>query len=75
MKQRNIEEVGALLRDIHNEFGERVEVTVIDPRAWILSFIDMIRYNVKVTKPVWIIDGKKFYEGIPTKEELYAALS
>ena len=75
MQRRNVEAVGELLRYIRKEFGSSVEVTIIDPRAWILSFIDLFRYNVKATKPVWVINGKKFFEGIPSKEDLHAALS
>ena len=70
-----MEEVGELLRYVRKEFGNSVDVSVVDTGSYILSLIDVLRYNVKKEKPVWVINGKKFYEGIPTKEELHAALS
>lgn len=67
--------VAELLRGVRTSFGDKVDVVMVDPRAWILSLFDLIRYNVKATKPVWILDGKKIFEGIPSKEELYSVLS
>ena len=60
----------ALLGDTADE----IDVSLVDPRAYLLSFLDLIRYQVRAKHPAWILNGKKIFEGIPTKEQLMSIL-
>ncbi|HPI99099.1 MAG TPA: hypothetical protein PLV56_10165 [Synergistales bacterium] len=66
---RNLAQIGEILNHIREKYGDRVEVSIIDPRS-IISIIDNIRYNIKSSKPTWVLDGKKIFEEIPSWEEL-----
>ena len=63
------EEIGALLSGIRETFGDRVHISVMDPRS-IFSFFDLFRYRVRGTDPVWILNGRKVFEGVPSREEI-----
>jgi len=67
------EEIGGLLSGIRETFGDKVRISVMDPRS-IFSFFDLFRYRVRGTDPVWILNGKKAFEGVPSREELQQSI-
>ena len=67
------EEIGRLLSGIRETFGNSVAISVMDPRS-IFSFFDLFRYRVRGTDPVWILNGKKTFEGVPSREELQQSI-
>ncbi|TDY61750.1 hypothetical protein C8D99_105163 [Aminivibrio pyruvatiphilus] len=68
-RKDSAEEIGALLSGIRETFGDRVHISVMDPRS-IFSFFDLFRYRVRGTDPVWILNGRKVFEGVPSRDEL-----
>lgn len=68
-QSRNLDAIGALLTRIREKYGERVDISIIDPRN-MLSIFDNIRYNVKSTEPTWILDNRKIFVGIPSWHDL-----
>ncbi len=68
-RKDSAEEIGALLSGIRETFGDRVHISVMDPRS-IFSFFDLFRYRVRGTDPVWILNGRKAFEGVPSRDEL-----
>lgn len=68
-RKDSAEEIGALLSGIRETFGDRVHISVMDPRS-IFSFFDLFRYRVRGTDPVWILNGRKAFEGVPARDEL-----
>ncbi|NLL36865.1 MAG: hypothetical protein GX256_05010 [Fretibacterium sp.] len=45
----------------------------MDPRN-ILNLLDNIRYNIRPSRPAWILARKKFCEGIPDLAVLQDAI-
>ncbi|MDR1874069.1 MAG: hypothetical protein LBQ90_03520 [Synergistaceae bacterium] len=72
-QQENIQGVGKLLCAIRERYGEKVDVSVVDPRN-ILAFWDNIRFRVRPSTPVWVLDRKKVFEGVPELENLQGVL-
>ena len=68
-RKDSAEEIGALLSGIRETFGDRVHISIMDPRS-IFSFFDLFRYRVRGTDPVWILNGRKVFEGVPSREEI-----
>ena len=68
-RKDSAEEIGALLSGIRETFGDRVHISIMDPRS-IFSFFDLFRYRVRGTDPVWILNGRKVFEGVPSRDEL-----
>ena len=68
-RKDSAEEIGAFLSGIRETFGDRVHISVMDPRS-IFSFFDLFRYRVRGTDPVWILNGRKVFEGVPSREEI-----
>jgi hypothetical protein len=56
--------VGSLLVRLREKFGDSLRVDLIDPRN-IAFLFDIFRYHVKSTEPVWILDGKVIFRGVP----------
>lgn len=61
--------VGDLLGKIREKYGDRVEVNIYDPRCY-LWFFDMVRFNIRATEVVWVLDGKLLTRGLPAWSEL-----
>ena len=72
-RQDTMADISALLSGIRETFGDRVDISVMDPRS-IFSFFDLFRYRVRGTDPVWILNGKKTFEGVPSREELQQSI-
>lgn len=68
-RQDTMADISALLSGIRETFGDRVDISVMDPRS-IFSFFDLFRYRVRGTDPVWILNGRKAFEGVPSQDEL-----
>jgi hypothetical protein len=69
----HIEAVGALLRALRERYGNKVEVSIVDPRN-LLAFWDNIRFQIRPAMPAWILGRKKIFEGIPNLAELQRLL-
>ena len=65
--------VGQLILKIREQYGETMEVNIHDPRCY-LWFFDLVRFNIRATEVVWILDGKLLARGIPLWEELRESL-
>jgi hypothetical protein len=65
--------VGELLRNLRERYGSRLDVSIVDPRN-ILSLWDNIRYSVRASRPVWILDRKKIGEGVLNLADLQNAI-
>ncbi|MDR1978084.1 MAG: hypothetical protein LBQ42_05055 [Synergistaceae bacterium] len=72
-QQAHIQSVGKILRSLRERYGERVDVSVVDPRNMI-AFWDNIRYGIRPSTPAWILGRKKIFEGVPDLEKLQSAL-
>ncbi|HOV28565.1 MAG TPA: hypothetical protein PLY83_00585 [Synergistales bacterium] len=68
------ESVGRLLVKVRDTFGDRIEIDILDPRCSFWIF-DLVRFRVKSTEPVWILDGKLLFRGIPGWTELEGVLA
>lgn len=53
-----------MLLQIYEKYKGRVEVYCIDPRS-IFWFFDLVRFRVKATDIVWILNGKLLFRGVP----------
>ena len=62
-----------MLRNLRERYGSRLDVSIVDPRN-ILSLWDNIRYSVRASKPVWILDRKKIGEGVLNLTDLQNAI-
>jgi hypothetical protein len=64
-----------LLRVVQDRYGDKVKVTIKDPRN-ILAVWDNIRYRVQVKPPLpaWILDSKKICDGVPELADLERAI-
>ncbi|MDR1620808.1 MAG: hypothetical protein LBS00_00365 [Synergistaceae bacterium] len=60
----NLHGVEERLSALNERYGDRLTVSVVNPRS-IAAFIDNIRYGVRPGVPVWVLDRKKIYEGLP----------
>ena len=58
-----------LLKSLKERYGDKLEVTVVDPRNP-LALWDIIRYRAWMPNFAWIVNRKKTFEGIPGLEEL-----
>lgn len=61
--------VGRILVSIRERYGARLRVDLLDPRN-ILSFWDILRFRVKSTEPVWILDGRLIFRGVPEWKDI-----
>jgi hypothetical protein len=68
-QQDHIQRVGGILRVLRDRYGERLDISIVDPRN-ILAFWDNIRFRVCPSTPAWILENKKFFEGIPELDTL-----
>ena len=58
-----------LLRSLKERYGERVYISVVDPRnPFVLWYA--IRYGAWASFTTWVLNSKKIFEGIPELEEL-----
>ena len=70
----NLDQIGSILADLRKKYGDALEISIIDPRS-IISILDNIRYNVKSSRPTWVLDGRKIFEGIPSWEDLEKSIN
>lgn len=68
-QQRHTESIGRLLRALRERYGERLDVSVVDPRN-MLALWDNIRFRIRPSRPAWILENRKCFEGIPDLDEL-----
>ena len=61
--------MSGLLRSLKEHYGTRLELYIVDPRN-VAALWDNIRFNVRPSRPAWILGRRKIFEGIPRIEEL-----
>ena len=68
------ESAASLLVRLRDAFGDRIDVDILDPRCtfWI---VDLVRFRVKSTEAVWVLDGTLLFRGIPDWESLRDAVA
>lgn len=67
------ERVGSHLRKIKREYGDKIEVELIDPRS-VLYFFEIFKYKIRAKEIAWVLDNKVIFRDIPSWDELKAAL-
>ena len=67
------EKVGSHLRKIKREYEDKIEVELIDPRS-VLYFFEIFKYKIRAKEIAWVLDNKVIFRGIPSWDELKAAL-
>jgi hypothetical protein len=65
--------VGELLRALIDRYGDELNISIIDSRS-ILSLWENIRYGARASRPTWILDRKKFCDGLPDLMALQRAI-
>jgi hypothetical protein len=65
--------VGELLRALIDRYGNKLDISIIDSRS-ILSFWEYIRYGARASRPTWLLDRKKFCDGLPDLAALQSAI-
>ena len=69
--KEKMQAIGELLRAIRERYGDKVKITIKDPR-FVTSVWDNLRYKVQVRPPLpaWVVDRKKICDGIPKLADL-----
>jgi hypothetical protein len=68
------ESVAGLLLKLRDCYGDRIDVDILDPRCSFWMF-DLVRFRVRSTEVVWVLDGKLLFRGIPDWRELEGILA
>ncbi|MDR3230155.1 MAG: hypothetical protein LBT65_01830 [Synergistaceae bacterium] len=58
---------------MRSRYGERLDINVVDPRN-AFSLWDNIRFRVRASRPTWVLNRKKFCDGIPSLTDLENAI-
>jgi hypothetical protein len=67
------QEVGELLKELRSRYGERLDVSVVN--SWgFFALWDVLRLKITPSKPAWVLEGKKIFEGVPEADDLMAAV-
>jgi hypothetical protein len=72
-RQKNRLAVGGVLRALIDRYGDKLDISIIDSRN-ILYLWDIIRYGARASNPVWLLDRKKFCDGLPDLAALQNAI-
>jgi hypothetical protein len=62
-------QVGKILLNLREKYGSDLRIDLIDPRS-LTAFLDILRYRIKSTEPVWLLNGKLIFRGIPEWDKL-----
>jgi hypothetical protein len=65
--------VGGILRALIDRYGNKLDISIINFRS-ILSLWENIRYGARASRPTWVLDGKKFCDGLPDLASLQSAI-
>jgi hypothetical protein len=66
-------EVEKLLNALRARYGGRLEVSV--ENSWgFFALWDVLRLGITPSKPTWVINGHKIFEGVPEEREIFAAV-
>ena len=61
--------VGGLLGKIRGKYDGLFDLNICDPKCSIW-FFDLVRFNIRSTEVVWVLDGKLLARGVPSWQEL-----
>ncbi|MDR3221424.1 MAG: hypothetical protein LBU46_05365 [Candidatus Accumulibacter sp.] len=65
--------VNELLKELRSRYGERLDVSVVN--SWgFFELWDVLRLKISPSKPTWVLEGKKVFEGVPKADEIMAAV-
>jgi hypothetical protein len=73
-EQQNARVVDELVQVLKDRWGDRLAVSVVEPGG-VRALWDIIRYRVPPSVPVWVLNGKKIFEGVPDLAALQDAIS
>ena len=66
--------VEKLIDAVKLRYGERVDVSVVN--SWgFFSLWDVVRLGIKPSVPTWVMGSKKIHEGVPSEDDLFAAIN
>ncbi|MDR1730781.1 MAG: hypothetical protein LBR61_01670 [Synergistaceae bacterium] len=54
---------------MRTRYGERLDINIVDPRN-IMALWDIFRFRVRASRPTWVLDNRKFCDGIPSLASL-----
>jgi hypothetical protein len=65
--------VNALLNELHSRYSERLDISVAN--SWgFFELWDVLRLKITPSKPTWVLEGKKVFEGVPGVDEIMATV-
>ena len=64
---------GRLIAQAYKKYKDTLRIDRIDPRC-LFYLWDIIRFRVKATEAVWVLNGQLIFRGIPAWEDLERAL-
>ncbi|MDR1376429.1 MAG: hypothetical protein LBJ22_02870 [Synergistaceae bacterium] len=66
-------DVRRLLDALRARYGARLDISVVN--SWgFFALLDVLRLKITPSKPTWVLNGKKIFEGLPDSDELIAAV-
>jgi hypothetical protein len=72
-QRENVAGVGKLMSAIKEQYGEQVEVSVVN--SWgFFALWDVLRLKITPSIPAWVLEGKKICEGLPERGDLLQVL-
>jgi hypothetical protein len=67
------EKLSGLLVELRARFGGRLEISV--ENSWgFFALWSVLRLGITPSKPTWVMNGKKLFEGVPDVEYLVSAV-
>ena len=64
---------GRLIAQAYKKYKDTLRIDRIDPRC-LFYLWDIIRFRVKATEAVWVLNGQLIFRGIPAWEDLERVL-
>jgi hypothetical protein len=68
-----VSRIADLMRELECRYGKHLDMSVEDPSDF-LALWDIFRYRIRSDTPVWILEGKKTFEGVPALDQLFGAI-
>jgi hypothetical protein len=66
-------DVGKLLKALRERYNERLDVSVVN--SWgFFALWDVLKFKITPSKPTWVLEGKKIFEGVPEESDLMSAI-
>jgi hypothetical protein len=72
-EQDDLCKLGKLLQALQARYGNKVEVSVVDPQNF-TALWDALRYRISLRTPAVVLNGKKIFRRLPEIRELEEAI-